>query len=73
MEDELNKVISDEQYDQLIGRIREAHEEGVLKIRDWMGMYELLVDAYEREKAETYERIMMDSFRDSDEESGDGE
>lgn len=60
MEDELNKVISDEQYDQLIGRIREAHEEGVLKIRDWMGMYELLIGAFEREKAETMERIIED-------------
>ena len=60
MEDELNKVISDEQYDQLIGRIREAHEEGVLKIRDWMGMYELLIGAFEREQAETMERIITD-------------
>lgn len=60
MEDELNKVISDEQYDQLIGRIREAHEEGVLRIRDWMGMYELLIGAFEREKAETMERIIED-------------
>ena len=60
MEDELNKVISDEQYDQLIGRIREAHEEGVLKICDWIGMYELLIGAFEREKAETIERIITD-------------
>lgn len=60
MEDELNKVISDEQCDQLIGRIREAHEECVLKIRDWMGMYELLIGAFEREKAETMERIIED-------------
>ena len=63
MEDELNKVISDEQYDQLIGRIREAHEEGVLKIRDWIAMYELLIDAFEREKAETIETIIAERLK----------
>lgn len=60
MEEELQKEISDEQYERLIGRIREAHAEGVLKIRDWIAMYDLLVDAYEREKAETMERIITD-------------
>lgn len=64
MTEELEKRIDDEKCEQLIGRIREAHAEGVLKIRDWIAMYDLLVDAYEREKAETYERIVADSFND---------
>ena len=63
MTEELEKRIDDEKCEQLIGRIREAHAEGVLKIRDWIAMYDLLVDAYEREKAETYERIVADSFK----------
>ena len=36
MTEELEKRISDEQCEQLTGRIREAHAEGVLKIRDWI-------------------------------------
>ena len=60
MEDELNKAISEEQRDQLIFRIKDLYEEGVLKIRDWMAMYEILIDACEREEAETMERIIAD-------------
>lgn len=64
MTEELEKRIDDEKCEQLIRRIREAHAKGVLKIRDWIAMYDLLVYAYEREKAETYERIVSNSFND---------
>ena len=62
MEERLNEKIDDEKCEQLIGRIREAHAKGVLKIRDWIAMYDLLIDAYEREKAETYESIIANSI-----------
>ena len=60
MTEELEKRIDDEKFEHLITRIREAHEEGVLKIRDWMAMYEILIAACEREEAETMERIIED-------------
>ena len=71
MTEELEKRIDEEKRDQLVRRINELYEEGVLRIRDWMAMYEILINACQREEAETMERIMMDSFRDSDEERGD--
>lgn len=58
MEDELNKRISEEQRDQLVGRINELYENGVLRVRDWMGMYDIMLEACERDKAETYEEII---------------
>ena len=60
MTEELEKVISEKQRDQLVGRIMEAYDEGVLRIRDWIAIYDLLIDAFERESAETMEKIIAD-------------
>ncbi len=63
MTDELEKVLDDEKVEQLICRIREAHANKVLKIRDWIAMYDLLIDACEREKAETLEEYIAQSLK----------
>lgn len=60
MTEELEKRIDEEKRDQLVRRINELYEEGVLRIRDWMAMYEILIDACQREEAETMERIIED-------------
>lgn len=60
MTEELEKQIDDEKFEQLIRRIRDAHDEGILKIRDWMAMYEILINACQREEAETMEKIITD-------------
>ena len=58
MTDELEKVLDEEKYNQLIRRITELYEQGTLKIRDWMAMYDILLAALERDKAETFELLM---------------
>ena len=60
MTEELEKRIDEEKRDQLVRRINELYEEGVLRIRDWMEMYEILINACQREEAETMERIIED-------------
>ena len=70
MEEELNKVISEEQRDQLIGRINELYENGVMRMRDWMAIYDLMLEACERDAMETYEEYVAHSI---EEESGDTE
>lgn len=59
MTEELSKRITEEQRDQLIGRINELYDEGVLRIRDWCAMYDIMLEACERDKAETYEELVM--------------
>ena len=68
MTEELEKRIDDEKFEHLITRIREAHEEGVLKIRDWMAMYEILIDACEREQAAAMEQYIMHSLEQEGDE-----
>ena len=60
MTEELEKQIDEEKRDQLVRRINELYEEGVLRIRDWMAMYEILINACQRDEAETMERIIED-------------
>lgn len=64
MEEELNKRISEEQRDQLIGRINELYENGVLRMRDWIGMYDIMLESCERDRAETYEEIITGRIND---------
>ena len=59
---ELEQRIDDEKCEQLIARIREAHGNGALKIRDWIAMYDLLIEACEREKAEALEDYITEQI-----------
>lgn len=69
MEEELNKVIDEDKRDGLIKRINELYDNGVLKVRDWMAIYEVFIAACNREAAESYERYMINSVsEDGDEE-----
>lgn len=68
MEKELNKVISEEQRDQLIVRINELYDNGVLKIRDWIAMYDLMLEACERDSIATYEQIVEASINSEGDE-----
>lgn len=69
MEEELNKVIDEEKRDGLIKRINELYDNGVLKIRDWIAIYEVFIAACNREKAESFEKYMINSIS----EEGDAE
>ena len=68
MEEELQKKISEEQRDQLIGRICSLYDEGVLRIRDWMAMYDLMLEACERERSETLETMITERINAEGEE-----
>ena len=69
MEEELNKVIDEAKRDGLIRRINELYDNGVLKIRDWMAIYEVFIAACNREAAESFEKYMINSIS----EEGDAE
>ena len=64
MSEELEKQLDEEKLEHLLMRIREVYDNGALKIRDWMAMYELLIDACEREKAATLESILIESLNE---------
>ena len=68
MEERLNERIDETKRDQLIGRINELYDQGVLKIRDWMAIYEILISACDRGAAEAYEQYVVDSIEDGDDE-----
>lgn len=70
MEEELNKRITDEQRDQLINRINQLYDEGVMRVRDWMAMYDIMLEACERDKAETVEKYIEECLKP---EEGDAE
>lgn len=67
MEERLQTRISDEQRDQLIGRINELHANGILRIRDWIGIYNLLLEACQRDKAEALEAYLSEALKDEGE------
>lgn len=66
MSEELEKQLDEEKLEHLVTRIREVYDNGALKIRDWIAMYELLIDACEREKAATMEKILIDCLHEED-------
>lgn len=70
MEEELNKRITETQRDQLINRINQLYDEGVIRVRDWMAMYDIMLEACERDKAETVEKYIEECLNP---EGGDTE
>jgi hypothetical protein len=69
---ELNDKITDERFEQLIVRLRQLHAEGTLRYRDMMAMYDLMIEACQRDEAETLERYLTESLK-GDVEGGDAE
>lgn len=68
MEERLNERISEEQRDQLIGRIINLCDNGVMRKRDWMAMYDIMLEACERDKAETLEEYLTETLKDEGED-----
>ena len=58
MREELGEVLDEEKFNQLIGRLRELYDQGTLQIQDWVAIYDIMLEALERDKAETFERFM---------------
>lgn len=70
---ELNDKITDERFEQLIVRLRQLHAEGTLRNRDMMAMYDLMLEACQRDEAETLERYLTESLNAEADEDSDAE
>ena len=68
MVEELEKPISEKQKDRMSERINELYNEGVLKVRDWMAIYDVFISACNAEEARTYEELLTDSISGGDAE-----
>ena len=58
-EEELNRKIDDEKKANLLNRVQEAIRNDTLCIRDWLGIYEILLKAIQREEAVSRENYLM--------------
>ena len=69
MTEELERKLDEEKRDHLVNRINQLYEEGVLRVRDWLAMYDIMLEACERERADTMEQMLINCMEDGD--SGD--
>lgn len=51
--------LTQEKKDQLIRRVKELLDDNVLKAPDWCAMYDIMLEACEREKALSMENYLM--------------
>ncbi len=54
--------LTQEKREQLICRVTELANNGVLKVPDWMAIYDILLEACHREKIMTMEQYLIDSL-----------
>ncbi len=55
--------LTQEKKEQLIRRVTEAAESGVLKMQDWAAIYDILLEACHREEIAIFEQYMVDSLK----------
>lgn len=60
--------LTDEKKEQLLMRVKEALDNDVLSLVDWMAIYDVLLEACEREKAEVLEQYMVERLKGGEEE-----
>lgn len=61
MED--REKLTQEHKEQLLRRVKDCLDEDALNIFDWMKIYDILLEACEREHAEAYEDLVAGSFK----------
>lgn len=59
--------LTQEQKDHLVERINDLLEENVLKMPDWCAMYDIMLEACEREKAVSMENYLKCCLEDGEE------
>ena len=64
MDDRLNA----EKKEQLLKRVKQCLDEDTLNVWDWMKIYDVLLEACERESAAVYESMLADSINEGDAE-----
>ena len=63
----LDDRISEERRDQLLYRIGVLYDKGVIRVRDWMAIYEILLEACKRDELEAYEDCLRAMIGDGGE------
>lgn len=58
--------IPEKRRKQLVKRVEELAEEGILKPIDWWKIYEIMIDACERASAEVYEDYLVESLKEGE-------
>lgn len=54
--------LTQEKRDQLIRRVTEVANEGVLKLPDWLAIYDILLEALAREEVVALEDYLIESL-----------
>ena len=67
MEEELK--LTAERKEQLLKRVRECLDSDTLNILDWVKIYNVLLEACERESANLYEDMLTESIREGEEDA----
>ena len=58
--------LTDEKKEQLLYRVKEALDEDLLDITDWMKMYDIILEACERKSCEVMEEYLAHSIVEGD-------
>lgn len=60
--------IDQEKKDQLLMRIKQCLDEDTFTLEDWMKMYDIMLEACERNAAELQEEIMIERLKEGSED-----
>ena len=60
--------LTEEKKEQLLKRVKQCLDEDTLNVWDWMKIYDVLLEACERESAAVYESMRADSINEGDAE-----
>lgn len=63
MEERLDAELTEEKRDQLIQRITDLTRDKILRTRDWIAIYDVLLNACEREEAAEKEKMLEAQIR----------
>ena len=54
--------LTEERKQQLVNRVQKCLEDDVLNLMDWMKMYDIMLEACDRESKDCFERMMIESI-----------
>lgn len=62
----LEDRITEEKRDQLVNRVKELYDRGVLRNCDWMAIYDIFLKACQRDAVDTFEQYLIDCINGED-------
>ena len=60
--------LPEKKKEQLLRRVKQCLDEDTLNVTDWMKMYDIMLEACEREQIDAYESYIAHSISEGDEE-----